>query len=321
VVLPVQRPPALRLRQLYDVAGDAPSDGLLLRFDALRGRWVPAPATAAGLADGAVTYAKLAADVPATLDGRYVNVAGDTMTGPLTATALTALVVDATSAGINTGTLPPGTSLADRLTLIDDTNAGFRYYQFNAVDGANLRGVRGRGTPAAPTRALANDVLAKLSGFAWYDNGAGSAGVSSLVGSLQFITAEDATDGTPAGYFTLLTSDGSTAAERLRVDKDGLVGIGLGGGAAGSQLHSTTTSLARSAGRFQGAVSQSAPVLEVVNSSGGGLFAIGPGGAIRTANRENTTANAWGAAPAAGNRRLPIYDEGGTLWGYIPIYT
>jgi len=196
-----------------------------------------------------------------------------------------------------------------------DTNAGFRYYQFHDQDGPNLRGVRGRGTPAAPTRALANDVLAKLSGFAWYDNGAGSAGVSSLVGSLQFITAEDATDGTPAGYFTLLTSDGSTAAERLRVDKDGLVGIGLGGGAAGSQLHSTTTSLARSAGRFQGAVSQSAPVLEVVDSAGGMLFAVGPTGGWRT--------NQVVAATAVSglNGVVTLRDPAGTIIGYLPLYT
>lgn len=79
-----QSPHAHRLRQLLDVSLGSPAGNSLLYWDASSGRWKSGPVQTAGIADGAVTYAKLAADVPTTLDSRYVNVTGDTVAGPLT---------------------------------------------------------------------------------------------------------------------------------------------------------------------------------------------------------------------------------------------
>ena len=81
---PVPQARALRLRNLIDVSGAAPAASNALTWDAVTGRWTAATVATAGIADGAVTYAKLNADVLTGLDPRYVNVTGDTMTGDLT---------------------------------------------------------------------------------------------------------------------------------------------------------------------------------------------------------------------------------------------
>jgi len=76
--------PNRRLGQLVDVSNAKPTASQVLAWDAVTGRWTASAVATLGLADGAVTYAKLNADVLTGLDPRYVNVAGDTMTGALT---------------------------------------------------------------------------------------------------------------------------------------------------------------------------------------------------------------------------------------------
>jgi hypothetical protein len=65
-----------------------------------------------------------------------------------------------------------------------------------------------------------------------------------------------------------------------------------------------------------GASSQTAAILNVLDSGAAELFAIGATGQIRT---NQTTVNT--AAPSGVTaRQLPIYNASGTLLGYIPIY-
>lgn len=62
--------------------------------------------------------------------------------------------------------------------------------------------------------------------------------------------------------------------------------------------------------------SQSANLLEAQTSAAAVMFAIGPAGSIRT-NQTVANTNTPSGATA---RALPIYNESGTLQGYLPVY-
>lgn len=62
--------------------------------------------------------------------------------------------------------------------------------------------------------------------------------------------------------------------------------------------------------------SQSANLMEAQTSAAAVMFAIGPAGSVRT-NQSSANTNTPSGATAY---QLPIYNESGTLLGYIPIY-
>lgn len=67
---------------------------------------------------------------------------------------------------------------------------------------------------------------------------------------------------------------------------------------------------------IKGVASQSANLLELQNSSASVLFAVGPAGQIKTAQTAANTNTPSGATA----RQLPLYNESGTLLGYVPVY-
>jgi hypothetical protein len=92
------------------------------------------------------------------LDARYVNVAGDTMTGPLAVTPSAALTAPAGHIQLSGEGFQPAISIHGR------GNA-------NGTGTPQVRFLRTRGTVAAPTSVQANDNLGVVSFYGWLPNG------------------------------------------------------------------------------------------------------------------------------------------------------
>ncbi len=129
---------------------------------------------------------------------------------------------DNTNKRIGIGTFTPEA----RISLVDETNAGWTYKQYSDADGTNFRNYRARGSIAAPSAVQAGDRLASF-----LAGGYGDTQFSSPNGGLNIYAAENFTDTAAGTYVTLSTAATGTnpaggGTERLRVTADGNVGIG-----------------------------------------------------------------------------------------------
>lgn len=233
-------PPRMTTAQATGIA--SPADGLMVYdtdTDTIKlranGAWVDLLAGTGSEADpqvGTLTATKWCAAnaggtaIDCTADAPATGAAGaasevqfrDNGTGAFAANA--SFVWDDTNARLGIGTTSPLAAL----TIANETNAGIRVEQYNATDGANIRGLRARGTQAAPTAVLADDRLAALTG--WGYDGAGFNGTAEAAISLT--ASEDYSTTANGTYITFQTTPNGTTSptERLRIDNNGNVGIG-----------------------------------------------------------------------------------------------
>ena len=129
------------------------------------------------------------------------------------------LVIDASN---NIGI---GGSPSYKLTLVDQANNGFGFYENNDGEGAIFRGYRSRGNTSAPTAVQSNDVLMGVRGFGYTSAGA----YGPRAAALNFYAAENFTSAAQGTYITFeTTSIGSTSTiERARIDASGNLGLGV----------------------------------------------------------------------------------------------
>jgi hypothetical protein len=172
----------------------------------------------------AVNVAKLGTDgkilvAQADLDTRYVNVNGDTMTGPLAVTPSAALAAPAGHVQISGQGFQPAVAIQGR----GDTNG---------TGTPQVRFFRTRGTAAAPASVQANDNLGTLAFYGWLPNGTAANPVSILA---QCDATPAAGDTTAKGRITLVTTTLVCTATNFTLNASGeLAGTITNGGAAAS---------------------------------------------------------------------------------------
>lgn len=149
------------------------------------------------------------------------------------------ITIAATTAGTTGGyvgfsTLTP----AAKLHIVDQTNSGWRYEQYNDSDGNNYRNYRARGTIAAPTAVQTGDRLASFLG-AGYNGSA----FSTPVGGMSIWAAENFVNPSNSGTYVTLSSSalgtnpGGGGLERVRIAPGGEVGIGTTPNNPAAKLH------------------------------------------------------------------------------------
>jgi hypothetical protein len=160
----------------------------------------------------AVNVAKIGTDgkilvAQADLDTRYVNVVGDTMTGPLAVTPSAALAAPSGHVQISGQGFQPAVSIQGR----GDTNG---------TGTPQVRFLRTRGTAAAPASVQANDNLGTLAFYGWLPNGTAANPVSIIA---QCDATPAAGDTTAKGRITLIASTFVCTAKNFTVGGDGSV--------------------------------------------------------------------------------------------------
>jgi hypothetical protein len=165
------------------------------------------------------------------------------------------------SGNVGFGTTAP----VAKVDITDQNNAGFRFAEYNDIEGAVLRVSSARGTIAAPTALLTDSVIFGLRAFGY--SSAGSFG--SAVVQINGRAAENFTATAQGTYLTFVTTTigSATSAERMRITDAGNVGIGTT--APGYPL---TVQASASAGavRLVGRASDSISTLEFINSAQSG---------------------------------------------------
>lgn len=131
----------------------------------------------------------------------------------------TTFSVDALNDRVGIGTSSPDA----KLTIVDDANNPLRIYEYNASDGANIRGYRARGTVASPTAVLANDGLTLLSGFGY--TGSAFAGAKAQIVLLAAENWTSTANGTNITFATTPNA-GTDMSERMRVTAAGNLELG-----------------------------------------------------------------------------------------------
>ncbi len=116
------------------------------------------------------------------------------------------------------------TTPTDSLHIVDEDNTGIRFDEFNSSDGANIRLRRANGTIANPTGLIANDRIGAITAFGYDSSGA----FGTAAAQFGMFASETFTSAAHGSYLRLETTPlGSTsAAERVRIDSNGNVGIG-----------------------------------------------------------------------------------------------
>ncbi|MCC6629663.1 MAG: hypothetical protein IT340_19975 [Chloroflexi bacterium] len=286
-----------RLRQMLDVSLPQPAATVAtpLVYDTVAGRWKATALPTAGLADEAVTYVKLAADVLAGLDPRYVNTAGDTMTGALTNSS----GYYANRAG--------GTAFVAMTGALGAT----------VSDGGSLTFQKTRSSDPATHTILAD--LDSMGSIYW----GGSDGAAFVLGA----RIRGRVDGTPAsgempGYLDFSTtaganSDGESTSlptERMRITRTGFVGVNVTAPAA--QVDVLTKRVGTVGLRVRAQASPTADVLQVASNGGNVWFGVRADGHLKTLGSLLTSASGVSSL----SKVLRVYDEAGTVY-YVPMYT
>ena len=129
-------------------------------------------------------------------------------------------LVGLTNLGIGTS------SPAATAHVVNQTNSGWRYDQYNDGDGTNFRNYRARGTIALPTAVLTGDRLGSF-----LAGGYGTSGFLGMNGGMSIFAAETFGVSNGGTYLTFGTSAIGTnpaggGTERMRIDSSGNVGIG-----------------------------------------------------------------------------------------------
>ncbi len=121
---------------------------------------------------------------------------------------------------IGVGTATP----TDVLHIADQNNTGVRFDEYNSSDGASIRLRRAKGTFASPTGLIVDDRIGAITGF-----GYNSAAAFGTVAAQYGMYASETHTSTAHGSYLRMdtTPNGSlSAAERVRIDQNGYVGIG-----------------------------------------------------------------------------------------------
>jgi hypothetical protein len=164
--------------------------------------------------EGTTTSAALRVTQLGTGDAFVVEDSTNPDSTPFVINASGNLLIGTTSTilGGFTSTTPTITSVGSAYT--------FANYTATAA-GVFLQGVKGRGTSASPTTTQSGDNILTISGSG-YDSG----NVIRDMAAIQVVSAGAATaSGVPA-FMRFYTNDGTTNAERMRIDSSGNVGIG-----------------------------------------------------------------------------------------------
>lgn len=180
------------------------------------------------------------------------------------------LVADPANGRIGIGTAAP----AELLDLVGDgVAANLRLTRYGGGPGTGWRAANG--SLASPSRVLVNGVLGGLTGSGYHSGGA--FGVSSI--GMFFKAAESFTSGAQGTYLTLETTpNGTTArAERLRINHDGNVGIGLAAPAARLDVDGTVRVKSYTVAGLPAASAGEGQIAFVSNESGGAVLAFSDG--------------------------------------------
>lgn len=327
-------PRGIRLGQLLNVQNTPPASAHLLVYDTAVGKWGPGLAVAGSLADnavttpkvadGAVTFAKLNADVGPGFDSRWVNVAGDTMTGAL-ALPSNGLNVGAGQLQVTGGNVQAtGYLTANGGALFGNSWGGTAAVQLSGASGAVVNDGGSLGfRKTRSTDPLSHVIVADLDSlgaiyFAGSDGGT----------FLSAARIRGRVDGTPAsgampGYLDFSTtaragnpdSESTTApTERVRVTHEGFVGVNVTAPAAQVEV------LAKRAGtvglRVRAQAGATADVWQATSNGGSVWFGVRGDGYLKTLGSLLTAATAVTGL----SKVLRVYDEGGTVY-YVPLYS
>jgi hypothetical protein len=128
---------------------------------------------------------------------------------------------DDTTNRLGLGTNAP----VDKISIVDETNAGFRLAEYNDTDGAVLRFATARGTIASPTALIADSVIFGLRGIGYTSAGSFA---SVATASINARAAENFTATAQGTYlqFSTTATGTTTLGERMRINAAGDVGIG-----------------------------------------------------------------------------------------------
>ncbi|MBF0331638.1 MAG: hypothetical protein HQL17_06845 [Candidatus Omnitrophica bacterium] len=126
------------------------------------------------------------------------------------------------------GNIGVGTSAPTALMhIVDQTNFGWRFEEYNNADGTNYRNFRARGTIAAPLAVVQDDRLGSFFGAGY--NGSS---FNSPNGGIAIYAAENYTSASTGGTYIKLgttpngSNPGGGGIERVRISNAGNVGIG-----------------------------------------------------------------------------------------------
>ena len=127
---------------------------------------------------------------------------------------------DDTNNRLGIGTATP----SDKLHIVDESNVGVRFTEYNNAEGAVFRLSAARGTLASPTAVTTDSAIFGFRGFGYTSAGA----FSGAVAQINARAAENFTATAQGTYLTFITTPtgSTTAAERMRIDASGNVGIG-----------------------------------------------------------------------------------------------
>lgn len=355
--LPTSSPPrGLRLHQLLDVANTPKTSGYPLVWDAATGKWKATLLGTAGLADGSVTFAKLNADVGTSFDSRWVNVAGDTMTG--------ALALPSNGLNVGSGQLQVtggNTSISGDLLLASGKSIAFPVeFKDNKIDlwGAaggfslgiasgeikhsvpilNFHRFRVNAVTKLEVGGSAVDIPTRLTQSGDYAYvGAFNAGIGptypragndlgigwNFTGGSREVTFWN-TDTTPATVpfdFRQLTG-ASSSAHLMRLGYTSsipqvLLPSGSSGLPGAAYIDDTDTGWHRSAANTMQGITGAVLSMTLVNISGVGHVVVPSAARL---SLSGYAASGVGT-PATVNNKYAVYDSSGTLVGYIPIFT
>lgn len=152
--------------------------------------------------------------------------------------------------------------------------------------------------------------LGATNGASWLDWGAGIGGLGCRMGCGVLIT-EGGANTIPLTVQTNAAGQTSSLTEWRNSSGTVVASVGPTGGVTINPTSATVKPLL-----LKAAAAQTANLLEAITSASAVQFAIGPEGRIKT----NQTAANTNTPSGATAKQLPLYDEAGTLLGYVPVY-
>jgi hypothetical protein len=210
---------------------------------------------------------------------------------------------------LGVGTAAPAASIH----LVNETNSGWRYDQYNNSDGTNFRNFRARGTIASPTAVQTNDRLGSFLAA-----GYSTSSFSGINGGISIFASENYSGTSCGTYVTFGTTanganTGGGGTERARIHASGGVSIGNTTDPGATNLSVTGSVTAAS---FSG----NGVALTAINASNISS------GTVATARLGSGTANASTflrgdqtyAVPASGTT---ITNDTSTNSSFFPVFT
>jgi hypothetical protein len=108
------------------------------------------------------------------------------------------------------------TSPTDKVHILDQNNAGFRFDEYSSTSGAVMRLRSAQGTLASPTQVVANWIIGSVRGFGWQSGGAFSTAARA---TMDMFAAESWTASAQGSYiaFNTTASGSTTTSEKVRI--------------------------------------------------------------------------------------------------------